>query len=96
MAENHLIRCTTKEAGDRATITHVGGTNSDGTPWKMSVSEAVAGIRNGKLKFYVNVEAAGKSHGIWLGIEQKQGRETLALTGDGADPSALLRLPDCP
>ncbi|HEY2806199.1 MAG TPA: DUF3892 domain-containing protein [Gemmatimonadales bacterium] len=96
MAENHLVRCSTKQSGDRARVTHIGGTNSDGTAWKMTEAEALAGIKSGKLKFYVNVESDGKSRGIWLGVDQKQGRECLTTTGEGADPSALLGLPDCP
>lgn len=89
MAENHMVRCSVKD-GDR--VSHIGGTNSNGTPWKMSEADAVAGIKNGKLKFYVNV-VDQQSKGIWLTVEQKQGREVLSTTDD---PSMLLRLPDCP
>ncbi len=85
-----------QEDGQGSGITHIGGTNSDGTAWTMSESDAVAGIKTGKLKFYVNIDRMGLSKGVWLGVEQKQGREVLATTGDGADPSTLLNLPDCP
>ena len=89
MAENHMVRCSAKQ-GDR--VTHVGGLNSDGTPWKMSEQDAIAGLKNGKLKFYVNVVDVN-STGVWLMVDQKQGRDTLSTTGD---PSMLLNLPDCP
>lgn len=92
MAENHMVRCSAKQS-DR--VTHIGGTNSNGTPWKMSEQDAIAGIKSGKLKFYVNVVGEA-SKGVWLGVDQKQGREVLSTTGDGADPSMLLNLPDCP
>ena len=95
MAENHLVRCSVKEHGG-AGVSHVGGTNSNGTHWKMSVREAIAGIRSGKLRMYINVERGPNTHGVWLGVEQKDGREVLTPTGEGADPSALLHLPDCP
>lgn len=93
MTENHMVRCSTK-AQDR--VTHIGGTNSNGSAWKMSEQDAVAGIKGGKLKFYVNIQRGDDSKGIWLGVEQKQGRDVLTPTGEGADPSLLLSLPDCP
>ena len=86
MTENHMVRCSAKD-GDR--VTGIGGTNSDGSAWRMSERDAVAGIQSGKLRFYVNSDTGG----IWLLVEQKQGREVLSVTGD---PSLLLRLPDCP
>ena len=89
MAENHMVRCSAKQ-GD--TVTHIGGTNSDGTAWKMSEQDAIAGIKNGKLKFYINVVDVA-SKGVWLTVDQKQGREVLSTTGD---PSMLRNLPDCP
>jgi hypothetical protein len=89
MAENHMVRCSVKQ-GDR--VTHIGGTNSNGTAWKMTELDAVAGIKSGKLKFYVNVVDVA-SKGVWLTVEQKQGREVLSTT---QDPSLLLTLPDCP
>ena len=86
VAENHLVRCSVKQDNR---VTHIGGTNSDGTAWKMSEQEALAGIKSGKLKFYM-------TSGVWLGASQEQGRDVLKPVGDGADPSALLRLPNCP
>jgi hypothetical protein len=89
MAENHLVRCSVKQQNR---VTHIGGTNSDGTSWKMSEQDALQGIRNGKLKFYVTVD----SKGVWLGASQEQGRDVLKPVGEGSDPSLLLHLPDCP
>ncbi len=89
MAESHMIRCSVKE-GDR--VTHIGGTNSNGSAWKMSEADAVAGIKDGRFKFYVNVVDA-QSKGIWITLAQKQGKDVLSTA---EDPSLLLRLPDCP
>lgn len=89
MAETHMIRCTAKD-GDR--VTHIGGTNSNGTAWKMSAADAIAGVKSGKFKFYVNV-VDQQSKGIWITLSQKQGKDELSTD---EDPSLLLRLPNCP
>jgi hypothetical protein len=94
MAENHMVRCSTKQRSPGASerITHVGGTNSDGTAWKMSEGDAVAGIKSGKLKFYVNVDAKG----VWLVVAQREGRDYLKSEADDVEPNLLLALPECP
>jgi len=88
MAENHLVRCTVK---DGEGIAFIGGTNSDGTHWRMSMQDAVAGMKSGKYKFYIS----GEGQGHWLTTVQEQGRDVLGLA-DEADPHLLRSLPDCP
>ena len=94
MAESHLVRCTTKRDGRR--ISHIGGTNSNGTPWKYSEADAIKGIKAERWKFYVTVERGADSHGVWLQVAADQGQEYLKTDADGAEPTTLLSLPDCP
>ena len=93
MAENHMVRCTTKRAGaaPHERVTHVGGTNSDGTQWKKTSDQIIAAIKSGEWKFYVD----GGGHGIWLVVATHQGREYLKAATDGDEPTSLLGLPDC-
>lgn len=89
MAENHMVRCVTKGSDGR--ITDIGGKNSDGTPWKMSADNAIAGMKNGKLKFYVSLDGKGVS----LVVGSAGGRDYLKTVQDAGDPATLLALPEC-
>jgi hypothetical protein len=93
MAENHMVRCTTKraEGAPHERITHVGGTNSDGTQWKKTAGQIVAAIKSGEWKFYVD----GGGKGIWLVVATHEGREYLTTESEGLVPLTLLGLPDC-
>jgi hypothetical protein len=83
MTENHMVRCV-KKSGD--VVTQVGGTNSAGKSWSMSDRDVVAGIKSGRLKFYI-------SSGAWIVVQQKNGRDVIEVDGD---PAALGGLPECP
>ena len=94
MAESHMVRCTTKRDGQR--VSHIGGTNSNGTAWKYTEEDAIKGIKTERWKFYVTVDRQGDSHGVWLQVASHQGREYLKTDADGEEPNTLLSLPDCP
>ena len=83
MTENHMVRCV-KKSGDG--ITQVGGTNSNGKSWSMSDRDVIAGIKSGRIKFYIE-------SGKWIVVQQKNGREVIELDGD---PAGLDALPECP
>ena len=93
MAETHMVRCTGKRDGGEPheRISHIGGTNSDGTQWKKTEDQIIAAIKSGNWKFYVD----GGGKGIWLVVATHQGREYLKTEEDGVEPSSLLNLPDC-
>ena len=51
MASRHEVLCVhkTDRSNPHERITHVGGRNDDGTAWKITQEEAIAGIESGPL-----------------------------------------------
>ncbi len=95
MAENVRIQCINKSDrfNPHERILSVGGTNPDGTRWKLTQQEAIAGAESGKWKFYVS--AGGKS--AWVVVAMSQyGHKYLKTEADGEQPDNLLSLPECP
>ncbi len=95
MASNVQITCINKSDryNPHERILSVGGTNQDGSRWKLNQLAAIAGIEEGKWQFYVSV--AGKSVWVIVAISQ-YGHKYLKTVNDGEHPNNLLSLPECP
>ena len=95
MATRMEIRCINKS--DRPShyerISSIGGVNPDGTRWKMSETDAIAGIKNGSYAFYVS--QGGRTVNVTISTSQ-YGNEYLKTVADGEQPNNLLSLPECP
>jgi len=84
MASNVQVQCINKTNRQSAheRIQNIGGTNPSGTQWKLTVAEAIAGIKADRWRFYTHVN--GES--VWVVIATNEGREYLKTEADGLQP----------
>ncbi|MBS0207200.1 MAG: DUF3892 domain-containing protein [Planctomycetes bacterium] len=94
MADRHEVLCINKsnrtDPHDR--ITHIGGRNGDGTAWKITQPNAIAGIESGKWSFYVT--RGGRTVNVIVSTS-RFGHKYLKTENDGEQPDNLLSLPEC-
>jgi hypothetical protein len=95
MTGRYQISCVTQS--DRLNhdnrIRTIGGTNADGTRWKIDHRAAIEGIASGQWSFYI--AQAGREFEIVVAVS-KYGRKYLKGTEDRLHPDSLLALPECP
>lgn len=85
MASQHQVLCINKSDryNPHERIVNIGGTNADGTRWKLSQPDAING------------NVGNKS--VWVVVAKSQyGNKYLKTESDGDQPNNLLSLPECP
>jgi hypothetical protein len=95
MADRVRISCIVKRGGHynpHERIEYVGGVNPNGTRWKLSENEAIAGIHAGKWDFFVH--AGGREVDVIVAYHGS--RAYLKTRNDNYLWDNLLQLPDCP
>ena len=94
MPDRHEVICINKSdrMNPHERITQIGGRNGDGTAWKLTQEEAIAGIESGKWSFFVS--RGGRTVNVIVATS-RYGHKYLKTENDGEQPDNLLSLPEC-
>lgn len=75
-------------------IENIGGTNPDGTRWKIGQADAVVRIDTGVASYHVD-RPTGDRVDVVVAVSAA-GNKYIKTTADGDQPNNLLSLPECP
>lgn len=94
MASSYEIKCVNKSnrTSPHERITAIGGVNADGSNWKLSQEQAIAGIEQGRWKFFV--KAQNRTVDVIVSVS-RLGNKYLKTVADGEQPNNLLALYEC-
>jgi hypothetical protein len=94
MAQRVEISCINKtpRSDPHLRISHIGGSNPNGTSWKMSEDQAIASMEKGEYAFFVS--RGGNSVDVVIATSAA-GHKYLKTVADGELPDNLLSLPEC-
>jgi hypothetical protein len=89
------VRCINKtdRSNPHERIRSIGGVNSNGAQWKLTVEQAILGIKQNRWSFYVQI---GTERAQVIIAKSSQGNEYLRTVADSEQPDNLLSLPECP
>jgi hypothetical protein len=88
----HCVNKTGRTSADDR-IHHVGGLNADGSQWRLTEEQAIAGTKQGRWRFWTD----RRGEKAWVMIAKNgEGREYLKTEMDGVHPDSLLALRECP
>ena len=91
LVQIQYVKCDKANPPQR--VRYVGGMNPDGTLWKLSEDVAIAGLKEGKWRFWT----ADDKKSVWVVANKSaSGREYLKAETDWVQPATLLALPDLP
>lgn len=95
MPSTQTIRCINKDERKNPyeRITHVGGTNPNGSNWKQTQETTIREIESGQWVFYVG--EGTRRVKVVVSISP-YGNKYIRTEADGREPNNLLSLPECP
>lgn len=83
--------CKAEGKNSFETVTHLCGETYDGSMWRITMEDAVEGVRCGRFEFMVKTED-GSSHRLRIAMSP-YARYYLKADRDKAEPRTLLGLP---
>ncbi len=95
MSDRHRVLCVKKtdRSDPHERIRQIGGENPDGTPWRLTQEDAIAGIEQGRWTFFVE-RPAGDAVNMVVATS-RYGNKYLKTAADGDQPNNLLSLREC-
>ncbi len=93
-ASHHEVKCIDKtdRYSPHERIRAIGSVNPNGSNWKLTQEEAIAGIEAGRWSFFVDVK--GQTVQVVVAVS-RFGNKYLKTEADGEHPNNLLSLCEC-